>query len=79
MCTNVDTLCVYDPIPDGKQNYIDYVFNIHEMLQLFNIGIKVVIHFVPGHEDIRGNEMVYFGANGAHASVEIVYAPLSQN
>ena len=61
------------------QNYINCVFSIHEMLKLFNNKMKIVIQFVPGHKDIKGNEMADLAANGAHANAEIVDAPLSQS
>ena len=67
---------IKNPCP---RNYINLIFNIHNMLSTMIDKINIVIQFIPGHKNIKGNEMADLAANAAHSNDNILDIPLSYN
>ena len=67
---------IKNPCP---RNYIYLVFTIHDMIKSITDRMKIVIQFIPGHKNIKGNELADLAANAAHNNDEVLEVPLSYN
>jgi len=52
-------------------SHLPLVFQIHQILHFLRARLPVVIQFVPGHKNIRGNEMADLAAKAGHALPEV--------
>ena len=52
-------------------SHLPLVFKIHQMLLGLRTRFLVVVQFIPGHKNIKGNEMADLAAKAAHALPEV--------
>ena len=50
----------------SPKTYIHLYFKIHRLVLELNTRLPVKIQFVPGHHDIKGNELADAEAKAAH-------------
>jgi ribonuclease HI len=60
------------------KNYINIAFGIQNLIWDLNKQYPVIIQFIPGHKNLRGNEMADLAAKAAHNNCLIVSANLSK-
>ena len=61
------------------KNEVRIIYEIQDLLFVLNDLTQVIIQFIPGHKNIKGNELADLAANAGHANNETEIFHLSKN